>query len=371
MGASIVVLGITAVAAFAQTPDTVSATITGRIGSEAGPASFGRVEAVELGRDGTVFVLDGIAHQLRAFGPDGSHRWSVGREGEGPGEFLAPVGLTIHASGDIWVIDPEVQRATVVGPSGKVLATHHLPAGMALSPWPGRFDGRGRLYSYAPDPVDSYEFRIIRYDGSLRPTATLTPPNDRSLDEFHEGRTARGSHMRTRVPFTPRLIWRLDSGGSFVWARTDAIRFLRRGADGEDIELSALQSGRLRVTSADLEAALDRLRRFEERGGTVDRARIPRTKPPLQTFVLDDRDRIWSVSASGSDADHRVVEVFEPDGDHVATVRLPFAIASFPVPVIYGDRIVGVERDRYGIERVVVAEVPGLAPWPEGASTTR
>ena len=356
-----VLLGLIAAAAFGQMPDTLEASLEARIGAAdgVGPAAFGRVEAVELGPDGAVFVLDGLAHELRAFSASGSHSWTVGREGEGPGEFLAPFGLTVDPNGALLVFDPENQRATTVTRMGEVLDTRHVPGGIALSPWPGRFDLYGNLYSYRPDPTEGYAFEIVRFDERARPTARMLPPREGAA-EFFEGRTERGSHMRARVPFTPRLVWRIDSRGRFVWASTDAVRYWRRDADGGDVELLSLEISRPPVTSQDLTAALEGLRRFEQRGGSVERSRIPDRKPPLETFVLDERDRIWSFRASGARASQSLLDVFDTDGTHIALVVLPFRLASVPTPVVRGGRIVGVERDEFGVDEVVVATLPAM-----------
>ena len=175
-----------------------------------GPSTFGRIEALGVAVDGGFYVLDGEFHELRAFAADGSHRWSFGREGEGPGEFVHPVGLTRGPEGHLWVIDPEAQRATVLSDAGELLDTHRLPAGVALSPWPGRFDTRGRLYSYVESADAEYAIELVRYGTDLRPEATLVPPPPPEPQSYFEGRTARGSDLRARIPFTPRLVWRLD-----------------------------------------------------------------------------------------------------------------------------------------------------------------
>ena len=328
--------------------------------SGSGPASFGRIEALELGPDGTVYVLDGIENNLRAFARNGQHRWSFGREGEGPGEFRAAMGLTIGPNGELWVIDPEVQRATVIDSDGELITTHRLPAGIALSPWPGRFDRYGNLYSYLPSSGTEYGFHMVRYDAELEPVATIKLPTDPSLDRFFEGRTERGSHMRARIPFTPRVVWRLDSGGDVIWARTNALQFLRRGGDVSDVELGGIAATPPPVEVEDRAAAIDGLRRFVDLGGRIDEAQIPRTKPVMQTFVLDDQDRIWSVRSGKTGGRSRMIDVFNPQGERLTSIAIPFALASFPTPVIRGGTLVGIERDAFGIETVVVVELPSV-----------
>ena len=55
-----------------------------------GPAFLGSVRGVAVDPAGTVYVLDDENHRLVAFRPDGTVRWSVGRQEQGPGEFQIP-----------------------------------------------------------------------------------------------------------------------------------------------------------------------------------------------------------------------------------------------------------------------------------------
>jgi outer membrane protein assembly factor BamB len=60
-----------------------------------GPAFLGGIRGVAVDSTGTVYVLDDENHRLVAFNPDGSVRWSGGRQGQGPGEFQDPSGLIV------------------------------------------------------------------------------------------------------------------------------------------------------------------------------------------------------------------------------------------------------------------------------------
>lgn len=85
------------------------------IGVLDGPAEevFGRIVDVGLGPVGDVFVLDGLAHELRWFSPDGEFLARVGGNGQGPGEFGAPFALDVDSAGFVHVLDPRNQRISV------------------------------------------------------------------------------------------------------------------------------------------------------------------------------------------------------------------------------------------------------------------
>jgi len=60
--------------------------------------------------DGVVYLLDSGNHRLVAFNPDGTVRWSQGRDGEGPGEFQNAFGLVAGPENDLLVVNQSGQR---------------------------------------------------------------------------------------------------------------------------------------------------------------------------------------------------------------------------------------------------------------------
>ena len=73
---------------------------------------FGVLRDLKLGEDGTLFLSDPGLHQVHKFTPDGEWIDSVGREGEGPGEFNR-LGL-IQVIGDTLFVPEASQRAVHV-----------------------------------------------------------------------------------------------------------------------------------------------------------------------------------------------------------------------------------------------------------------
>lgn len=68
-----------------------------------GPALLGNVRALAVDSAGTVYVLDGENHRLVAFNPDGTVRWSNGKQGAGPGEFRRPRDMILGDKGRLFV----------------------------------------------------------------------------------------------------------------------------------------------------------------------------------------------------------------------------------------------------------------------------
>lgn len=337
--------------------DTVRAEVAARIdGSGAAPTGFEFLEALAVDGRGSVYALDGAAHRVSSFDAAGRHRWSLGRKGRGPGEFESPVGLAFAPNGDLWVIDPETQRATIVSTAGRLLDTRMLLSGFVLSPWPGRFDRDGRLLHYSAADTPGYDYSIGVFDqalNQLEKRATPTPPEPL---QYFEGTTERGSHLRTLVPYTPQLIWRLDSRGRFVSLWTAQATFSRNGRPLAAIATQNAQGPA--VTPPERREAIASLERFTRRGGRVEPSRIPDRKPVLSTFVLDEADRIWAVRSRTANERETRFDVFDAEGRFQRHVVVSAVLQSFPTIIVRDGWIAGVERDDDGVETIVLSRVP-------------
>lgn len=80
-------------------------TPTYKIGVEnaQGPELFGRISDVEQDNRGRIFVVDYENKEVRVFSPEGAHRFTFGRAGEGPGEFQYPSQLELLDDGTLMV----------------------------------------------------------------------------------------------------------------------------------------------------------------------------------------------------------------------------------------------------------------------------
>ncbi|MEZ4649830.1 MAG: 6-bladed beta-propeller [Candidatus Eisenbacteria bacterium] len=83
---------------------------------------LGVTQRIEEGEDGTFYFLDMQLTEIQVFSPNGEYLRSIGREGEGPGEFQRPNGMFMLPDGVLAVIQ---------GRPGKVvlLRTDGTPAG--------------------------------------------------------------------------------------------------------------------------------------------------------------------------------------------------------------------------------------------------
>jgi hypothetical protein len=257
-----------------------------RIGSLQGPVetSFGYVETVAVAADGTLYVPDTQVPAVRVFDPDGVYLGDIGREGEGPGEYIAIRGIGVlptgeiavwHEMGDITVFDEEGQfvrrfSARLSGIAGGV--------GPGLVP-----DAAGLLYIRTitgPPPATTpryIHYAWVRYSADGEFVDSIVPP-DRRLE---------GSPFafRTETVSVP------SPHGYFVTARNSGYGVYRPLRDGRVLRIE--RSYEQVPIEGDERAQWERyLAELEVRRGERF-APIAAAKPPWKQLHVGADGRIW------------------------------------------------------------------------------
>lgn len=314
-----------------------------------GPYVFGRIRAIEVDASDRILVFDDLANELRVFSRSGAQVETRGRRGAGPGEFRAVIGMSLSPEGDLWIVDAENGRYTIVSPEGDVHSVRR-PVAMFTLPWLGGFADSGRFFDQGTDEVNGRlvdALLEIGPDGEVRnrfplPRVELPVP--------------RMGTMEFPLPFAPRIRRSFDPAGAVWQAVSSEYRITRIELGGDtalivsrDIVPQPLR-GRERDSVAVYARALEA--RF---GLSVPRGTLPDRVSPVRWFTVDDKGNLW-VCATGLDPCDEL-DVFDPSGRFLSAVGLPTPVRDTPRPIIRRDRFLAAVEGALGEPQLLLGRV--------------
>ena len=88
---------------------------------------LGRVGSIHVDEDGNVYVLDRQLALVHVIASDGAWLRSVGREGEGPGEFREPNDMFLTHDGHVAVVQQAPSKVALIARDGTALDDARLP----------------------------------------------------------------------------------------------------------------------------------------------------------------------------------------------------------------------------------------------------
>lgn len=173
--------------------------------------TFGRIMSLAIDSRGRLVVADDLSHDLKVFELSGEFVATIGRSGEGPGEFYSPWQVQVGPGDSLYVWDPGHAAISVFGPDYEFSRSFLVPPGwtvnsMIVHPGPEfvvSVSGTGELL-----PI-----KILNGDGEV--TAEAGPPMpQRDLAGFEDSLLG-GSLSRTRNGYvysqkSPYAVWHLD-----------------------------------------------------------------------------------------------------------------------------------------------------------------
>ena len=353
---------------------------------------------------GNLHVLDHSAAQVIVIDPRGEHLRSVGRSGEGPGEFELPFQLVVWRDGRVAVSDIMRSTLQVFAPDGRfdrVLQTRAQgtlreirpdPQGVALyvqgSSQTGSqtFSAIDELLGREPrrDSID--DFGIGRIDLTAddfiiqpllqawrapRDDAAEEPPEELSLNDLLDDakwRAATFGQVEGRF-FEPPLRWDILPDGTIAYSDSSAyaVKLVRPGGQVVDVLRRPIEPEGLtrRLRSAAIEREIDRRGSlFEDSGGLPDevRKRIEDREFYPEIQIVRQLSATWEgglwIRRPGEDPwdSGGPIDVFGPDRQYVGT----FAAGTVGMPVAFGpDGLVAYwEVDELDVPTIVVKRLP-------------
>lgn len=320
-----------------------------------GPHMFGQIFDIETDDYGRLYVLDGLAQEVRVFSSTGDFVRTIGEAGEGPGRLVNGVGLAWHDD-ELWVFDLGGNKFEVFDSTGvHRRSVRRLHVGGA-QPWIGRFEDTGRLYDQAfAVQGEEYHSILIRYS-PLEPGLPIdTFPLPQYQGDFVQLPAHGGAYAW--VPYSPRLVLDLGPDEDLWFVRTDDYRITNRLLSGDTVRLVERSAEPVAVTAEERDKAIAEIR---ELGGDISRDRIPETKPLIKGIRADAEGHLWVLLEQEDDHSGATVDIFDIEGVYRGSVATTFKLEFWPPPIVRNGRLYAVAKNDLDAEAVVRFKIQGL-----------
>jgi len=328
-------------------------------------AQFAQIWDFTVDELGRIYVLDREDESISVFTVEGRLVRSIGRAGQGPGELRGPTGLAWDPEGRLWVANVGNARFEVFDTTGADVASFPRRALGYGYPWGGVFLKSGALSepTIILDPVT----------GTSRPAVLLQPEPDVSdapmdtvlLPEF-ERRLWRVEHDRGRlvagVPFAAELRWQMDADGELWLSVNDDYRLYRANSAGDTTRAFSRVVDPVPVHPDEIDAQLELFERtIPEFRTRVDLDLIPDYKPAFDVFLVDGSGYLWVAQSRAGESYpggfENTFDIFDIEGVFLGSLEAE--ISTVPPPKVFGDLLIGVSRDEFETQRVVVYRIDG------------
>jgi hypothetical protein len=341
------------------------------IGAEQGDEAYAlyRVTGARRLADGRIVVANMGTHQLLFFDASGQFLSSSGREGGGPGEFQALVGLWALNDGSLLAYDMRQRRVSVFQANGSFLRSYQPsldasqfgfanPIGPfsdgSLLVMVGSAGGGKMREGPSRDPA----FLIHLDDnGALVDTLAQIP----GPEFYARSQTNQGGTTFIAVPIIFGRVPQLAQGtDDFYAGSSDAYEIEHYTVEGRHERTIRLDRPAVEVDSENVDAfkraQLDRTPEAQRRVLEQRLADLPvaKTLPAHAQLVVDSENNLWVQDFPKVSDERTSWAVFEPEGAWLGTVDMA---PGFSVYQIGPDFVLGRWNDEVGVEHVMLYEL--------------
>ncbi len=314
---------------------------------------FGEIRGIQAASDGTIYVVDNQALEVRVFSPEGDYLRTIVRRGEGPGEILRTNGIILSGDTLLWVNETRQWAVIGVDPTGEELRRFTSPVLSRGYIWDGTFDRLGRFWKEATHTEPDTDLRRDRADGlfgdEYRSYYKSRDLATGGIDSVYMGERvyreyispgADGGTYYFPIPFDAPEIAAVHPTGGFWHVNAASYRLTRTGEGGDTVVVIEAGLAARPVTDDDRSAYVEehvQLAPEERRAIEAAAALAPGSKPMIEGFFVDDEGRLWVKRAVPHDA-LPFHDLFNEDGDYLGSVRLGFHPAPYvPIWVQHGN----------------------------------
>jgi hypothetical protein len=284
---------------------------------------FSQIGSIAVDDEERIFVSDWKESHIKVFDKDGNYLMTVGRKGQGPGEFESVTAIQITNQKELMVYDGNSRRISFFSLDGKLLR------------------------SQGTSEIQALNFRLNSEGHFLASKVMLDPKNflavtelniyDPDLDEVTNIATSEPNDIFT--PFLPFAVWQLTKTDKIVYGNNLTYEFYILDSTGKPLKRIVRNYDPVKITEEEKKESLRRLEQPENK-------EVPDFHPPYRRFTVDNEDRIfvqtWERPKDSEGYHH---DVFDSEGRFITKI-----IFKFPPQIWKLGKFYSIEEDEDGFQ---------------------
>lgn len=280
---------------------------------------FFRVWDIQADTEGNIFVLDSGATRIQKYSKNGEYLGTIGRKGQGPGEFERPFILALDKDNNLYV--GEMSKIHTFDPEGKFVRTTKIPF---------------FFMNFVPDNRGNFVVtgRITIEGGQNLGVMTLDSNGKikKTIKEF-PGLPMHETGMTISHDYSPEIRFTALADRGFVYGYNLDYQIYVAGWAGNDILIFRKEEPAQIISRKEKNKIIDDLSTNARNAGlewpknVVEKmANIPENRPFFDRIRADEKGRIYirqrtSILDKSGDM---TFDIFGKDGYYLYKTKLPF-----------------------------------------------
>ena len=260
---------------------------------------FEIISDIKADDEGNIYVVDEQAHSIMVFNKDGNCLKTIGRKGQGPGEFIYPTEITIIEDKIVVYSGNRISYFTLEG--NFINSKQILMFGRIV------VDSKGNILSQWPGPPGKEFFKLFlrkfNSEGKL-------------IHQIAESTEKVPSPNEKRDAFPKTILFTVRKDDAVVWAATDQYELNIVDGNGKVFLKIKKEFNPVELTEE------IKQRVIAYRGRTEDQYSFPKNLPPIRYIYADDNNRIFVCTYESQGEDKYLYDVFDEDGRYVEKVAM-------------------------------------------------
>lgn len=276
-----------------------------------------------------IYISDYKANNIKKFDKNGKYIKSIGRKGQGPGEFFMPFMISV-TSDRLIVYDMGNWRLCTLTLEGEFIKSVGLQISqgrlLLMRALPGGEIAAGIEKAYFGEKDKPQEYFISIYSAELESTGPIYSQQIwRNKYLRHEGRLT-----NIIQPFSPLVHWDVSPDGKLIIGKSDKYEIYIYSTTGEKIHTFSHPYDPVKVTDQDKDIFFNGIAYSSSDGsrkGVPDHIKkatdFPKHKSAFRHILVDSEGNILiCVYRVNREEDSKYFDAFNPEGNFLGSVRI-------------------------------------------------